>query len=165
LVDGVVEGTVEHIGFRSTRVRRFDLAPVYVPNQKLSDAAVTNFTNMTYRRIFWKIGLEYRATLDQIKTIRAQIEEYVRTSGPFVQPPQASLFVRIDAFNSSSVDLMLYTFTKTTVWAEWLEHKENLAYRIKEIVEGAGCSFAFPSQSIYIEKSVEGTPEPFIPPK
>jgi MscS family membrane protein len=165
LVDGVVEGTVEHIGFRSTRVRRFDLAPVYVPNQKLSDAAVTNFTNMTYRRIFWKIGLEYRATLDQIKTIRAQIEEYVRTAGPFVQPPQASLFVRIDAFNTSSVDLMLYTFTKTTIWAEWLEHKENLAYRIKEIVEGAGCSFAFPSQSIYIEKSVEGTPEPFIPPK
>ena len=164
LVDGVVEGTVEHIGFRSTKVRRFDQAPVYVPNQKLSDAAVTNFTAMTYRRIYWKIGLEYRATLDQLKVIRDQIEEYLRTAGPFVQPPAASMFVRYDSFNSSSIDLMLYTFTKTTVWGEWLEHKENLAYRVKEIVEGAGCSFAFPSQSIYIEKHPEGAPEPFIPP-
>lgn len=164
MVDGVVDGTVEHIGFRSTKVRRFDQAPVYVPNQKLSDAAVTNFTAMTYRRIYWKIGLEYRATLDQLKIIRDQIEEYLRTAGPFVQPPAASMFVRYDAFNSSSIDLMLYTFTKTTVWGEWLEHKENLAYRVKEIVEGAGCSFAFPSQSIYIEKHPEGVPEPFVPP-
>lgn len=164
MVDGVVEGTVEHIGFRSTKVRRFDQAPVYVPNQKLSDAAVTNFSNMTYRRIYWKVGLEYRATLEQLKVIRNQIEEYLRTAGPFVQPPNASMFVRYDSFNSSSIDLMLYTFTKTTVWGEWLEHKENLAYRIKEIVEGAGCSFAFPSQSIYIEKHPEGTPEPFVPP-
>lgn len=164
LVDGVVEGTVEHIGFRSTKVRRFDQAPVYVPNQKLSDAAVTNFTAMTYRRIFWKIGLEYRASLEQLKTIRDQIELYLRTAGPFVQPPAASLFVRYDAFNSSSIDLMLYAFTKTTVWGEWLEHKENLAYRVKEIVEDAGCSFAFPSQSIYLEKYPEGAPEPYIPP-
>lgn len=165
-VDGVVNGTVEHIGFRSTRVRRFDLSPVYVPNQKLSDAAVINYTNMTYRRIYWKIGLEYRATIEQIKTIRAQIEEYLMTAGgPFVQPPTASLFVRIDAFNTSSVDLMVYTFTKTTIWAEWLMHKENLAYRIKEIVQDAGCSFAFPSQSIYIENHVLGTPEPYQPPQ
>lgn len=164
MVDGVVEGTVEHIGFRSTKVRRFDQAPVFVPNQKLSDAAVTNFSNMTYRRIYWKIGLEYRATLEQLKVIRDQIEQYLRTAGPFVQPPSASMFVRYDSFNASSIDLMLYAFTKTTVWGEWLEHKENLAYRIKEIVEGAGCSFAFPSQSIYIEKHPEGTPEPFVPP-
>lgn len=161
---GVVDGTVEHIGFRSTKVRRFDQAPVFVPNQKLSDAAVINFSQMTYRRIYWKIGLEYRATLEQLKTIRAQIEDYLRTSGPFVQPPDASMFVRIDAFNTSSVDLMLYTFTRTIVWGEWLEHKENLAYRVKEIVEGAGCSFAFPSQSVYIETHIEGAPEPFVPP-
>lgn len=164
LVEGVVEGTVEHIGFRSTKIRRFDQAPVYVPNQKLSDAAVTNFSGMTYRRIYWKIGLEYRASLEQLKTIRDQIEHYLRTAGPFVQPPAASLFVRYDAFNASSIDLMLYAFTQTTVWGEWLTHKENLAYRIKEIVEGAGCSFAFPSRSIYLEKNPEGVPEPFVPP-
>jgi MscS family membrane protein len=164
MVDGVVEGTVEHIGFRSTTVRRFDAAPVYVPNQRLSDAAVTNFTEMTYRRIFWKIGLEYRTTIDQLKDIRQAIEDYLRQNEAFVQPPAASMFVRVDSFNSSSIDLMLYTFTKTKVWGEWLQHKEELAYTIKRIVEGAGSGFAFPSQSVYLEKYPEGAPELFIPP-
>lgn len=164
MVDGVVEGTVEHIGFRSTKVRRFDQAPVFVPNQKLSDNSVTNFSRMTYRRIYWKIGLEYRITLEQLKTIREKIEKYLRSNEAFVQPPAASMFVRIDAFNSSSIDLMLYTFTHTTVWGEWLARKEELAYEVKQIVEGEGASFAFPSQSLYIEKHGEGTPEPFVPP-
>ena len=164
MVEGVVEGTVEHIGFRSTTVRRFDAAPVFVPNQRLSDAAVTNFTEMTYRRIFWKIGLQYRTTIDQLKDIRQAIEDYLRENEAFVQPPAASMFVRVDSFNSSSIDLMLYTFTKTKVWGEWLQHKEELAYTIKRIVEGAGSGFAFPSQSVYLEKYPEGAPEPFIPP-
>ncbi|MGK2740259.1 mechanosensitive ion channel family protein [Tepidicaulis sp. LMO-SS28] len=164
MVDGVVEGTVEHVGFRSTRVRRFDQAPVFVPNQKLSDAAVTNFSDMTYRRIFWKIGVEYRTTLDQLKEIRDGIETYLRENDNFVQPPAAAMFVRIDAFGASSIDIMLYTFTYTTVWGEWLEQKEELAFKVKEIVEGAGTGFAFPSQSLYVEKWPEGTPEPFVPP-
>ena len=164
-VDSVINGTVEHIGFRSTKIRLFNMSPLYVPNQKLSDGPLTNYSNMTYRRIYWKISLEYRATLDQLKNIRAEIEDYLMTEGAFVNPPDASLFVRYDSFNESSIDLMLYTFTKTTVWAEWLEHKENLAYRVKEIVESNGCAFAFPSQSIYIEKTGQDAPEVFTPPQ
>ena len=151
LVDGVVEGTVESIGFRSTTVRRFDKAPVYVPNQKLSDAAVTNFTKMTHRRIYWKIGLEYRSTLGQLREVRDNIEAYLMASEEFVNPPEVPLFVRIDAFNDSSIDIMIYCFTRTTNWGEWLEIKERFAYAIKEIVEEAGTGFAFPSQSIYVE--------------
>jgi len=150
-VDGVVEGTVEKIGFRSTLVRRFDKAPVFVPNQKLADNSVTNFTAMTYRRIYWTIGLEYRPTHDQLRVIRDGIEEYLKAGDTFVQPPEAALFVRIDAFNASSIDLMVYCFTYTTVWGEWLKLKEELAFKIKEIVEAAGAGFAFPSQSIYVE--------------
>ena len=150
-VDGVVEGTVEKIGFRSTLVRRFDKAPVYVPNQKLSDNPVTNFSAMTYRRISWTIGLEYRTTHDQLRTIRDAIEDYLKSGDTYVQPPEASLFVRIDAFNASSIDIMIYCFTYTTDWGEWLKLKEALAFKIKEIVEGAGAGFAFPSQSIYVE--------------
>ena len=164
LVDTVVEGTVEHIGFRSTMVRRFDKAPVFVPNQKLSDAAVTNFSDMTYRRIFWKIGVEYRTSLDQLKEIRDKIEAYLREHEAFVGPAEAPLFVRIDSFGASSIDILLYTFTHTTVWGEWLELKEELAFKVKEIVEGAGTGFAFPSQSLYVEKWPEGSPEPFVPP-
>lgn len=150
-VDGVVEGTVEKIGFRSTLVRRFDKAPVFVPNQQLADNAVTNFSAMTYRRISWTIGLEYRTTHDQLRMIRDEIEDYLKSGDTFVQPPEAALFVRIDAFNASSIDLMIYCFTYTTVWGEWLALKEGLAFKIKEIVEAAGAGFAFPSQSVYVE--------------
>ena len=147
-VDGVVEGTVEKIGFRSTHIRRFDQAPVHVPNSKLSDEAVTNFSRMTHRRIYWMIGVEYRTTVPQLRRIRDEIEDYVLTNLSFADPSEASTFVRIDRFSESSIDIMLYCFTITTNWGEWLEVKEALAYKIKEIVEGAGSGFAFPSRSL-----------------
>ncbi|MBA4210802.1 MAG: mechanosensitive ion channel protein MscS, partial [Parvibaculum sp.] len=79
------------------------------------------------------------------------IENYLTSTDDFVQPPVAPLFVRVDSFNDSSIDIMVYCFTKTIVWGEWLAVKEALAYRIKQIVEGAGTGFAFPSRSIYVE--------------
>jgi MscS family membrane protein len=164
-VDGVVEGTVEKIGFRSTRIRRFDRAPMHVPNSKLSDEVVTNFSRMTHRRIYWMIGVEYRTTVPQLRRIRDEIEDYVLTNPAFADPSEASTFVRIDRFSESSIDIMLYCFTITTNWGEWLEVKEALAYKIKEIVEGAGSGFAFPSQSLYVEALPGGTPEPFVPPE
>jgi len=163
-VDGVVEGTVEQIGFRSTMIRRFDKAPVYVPNTKLADNAVTNFTAMTHRRIYWHIGVEYRTTIEQLKTIRDGIEDYVLGSDEFAHPPEVSTFVRIDKFSDSSIDIMLYCFTKTTNWGEWLEIKERLAYHIKGVVEGAGTNFAFPSTSLYVESMPGDAPEVFMPP-
>ncbi len=164
LVDGVVEGTVETIGFRSTTVRRFDKAPVFVPNAKLSDSAVTNFSAMTARRIYWKIGVEYRTSVPQLRDIRDRIEAYILDNDAFEKPPLVPTFVRIDAFSDSSIDIMLYCFTRTTVWGEWLEIKEALAYRIKEIVEEAGSGFAFPSRSLYIETGSSDAPEVFVPP-
>jgi MscS family membrane protein len=164
-VDGVVEGTVEHIGFRSTRVRRFDKAPVYVPNTEFADGAVTNFSAMTHRRIYWKIGVEYRTTRDQLAEIRNRIEAFLLDSDEFAKPPEVPLFVRIDSFNDSSIDIMLYCFTRTTVWGEWLEAKERLAYAVKDIVEGAGTGFAFPSTSLYVESLPGGSPEAFSPPE
>ena len=70
----------------------------------------------------------------------------------------------VTSFNDSSIDIMLYCFTVTTNWGEWLAIKEQLAYRIKEIVEGAGSGFAFPSQSLYVETVPSEAPEPFVPP-
>lgn len=163
-VDGVVEGTVESIGFRSTFIRRFDKAPVFVPNAQLSDSAVTNFSRMTHRRIYWMIGVEYRTTIPQLKEIRDGIEAYILSQPDFVPPERATMFVRVDSFNASSIDIMLYCFTHTTVWGEWLGIKEKLAYAIKDIVEGAGTGFAFPSQSVYIESVPGEAPEAFNPP-
>jgi MscS family membrane protein len=168
-VDGVVEGVVESIGFRSTLIRRFDKAPVFVPNTQLSDHAVTNFSQMTYRRINWTIGVEYRTTVRQLRTIRDDIEAYLRANSEIAQPPDAPMAVRIDAFGPSSIDILVYCFTRTTEWAEWLRVKEALAYRVQEIVLGAGSAFAFPSQSVYIEALpaplAEDLPERFAPPE
>ncbi len=149
-VDGLVEGTVESIGFRSTLIRRFDKAPVYVPNSKLSDNVVTNFSKMTHRRIYWTVRVEYGATVEQLRRIRDQIEAYLLQNDDFAKPPEAELFVRIDKFADSSVDFILYCFTRATGWGAWLKTKEELACRIKEIVEEAGTAFAFPSQSVYV---------------
>ncbi|NOZ66982.1 MAG: mechanosensitive ion channel family protein [Alphaproteobacteria bacterium] len=156
LVDGIVEGTVEDIGFRTTTIRRFDKAPVFVPNSALADNAVVNFTRMTHRRIYWKIGLVYDTSIPQLRAVRDRIESYILTNDDFAKPSEVSTFVRIDSFNDSSIDLMLYCFTKTTDWGEWLEIKETLALEIKDIVQSAGSSFAFPSQSIYLENIPAG---------
>jgi MscS family membrane protein len=154
-VDGVVEGTVEEINFRSTLVRRFDKGPVYVPNSKLSDNAVTNFSRMTHRRTYWVIGVRYDTTVEQLKTIRDRVLDYVTRHPDYAQAPEVSTFMRVDSFGPSSIDFMLYCFTKTTNWGEWLALKEELAFTIKTIVEEAGTDFAFPSSSIYLEQGAE----------
>ena len=156
LVEGIAEGTVETIGFRTTKIRRFDKAPVYVPNSQMADSAVTNFSRMTFRRIHWIIGVEYRTTKDQLETIRGGIETYIHSCGDFEISDKVSTFVRIDSFAASSIDILVYCFTKTTVWGEWLAAKERLALAIKGTVEGAGAGFAFPSQSLYVEQMPEG---------
>ena len=164
-VDGVVEGTVEAIGFRSTHIRRFDKAPVFVPNTELSNAAITNLSAMTHRRIYWMIGLEYRSSAKQLAAVCNGIREYISTHEDYAQPPEVAQFVRVDSFGPSSIDVMLYCFTKTTDWGKWLEIKETLAFKVKDIVEEAGTGFAFPSQSIYVESMpVLDAPESFTPP-
>ncbi|MFW6413279.1 MAG: mechanosensitive ion channel family protein, partial [Oceanicaulis sp.] len=147
---------------RSTLVRRFDKSPVYVPNSFLADNAVTNFTRMTHRRIKWAIGVEYKTTTEQLKYIRDHVLDYVMTHDEFAKPPEVATFMRVDAFGPSSIDFLLYCFTKTTNWGEWLRLKEDLAFKVKEIVEeGAGTGFAFPSTTVYLDDGAEI----FTPPK
>ncbi len=162
-VDGVCEGTVEKINFRSTLIRRFDKSPMYVPNSKLSDNAVTNFSRMTHRRIKWAVGVEYRTTVDQLKYIRDEIEAYLWSNPAFAKPPATALFVRVDTFNASSIDFLIYTFTNTTNWGEWLALKEELALEIMNIIEKAGTGFAFPSRTVYMQQ--QDPPEIMSPPE
>jgi MscS family membrane protein len=161
-VDGTVEGTVEKINFRSTLIRRFDKSPVYVPNSKLSDAVLTNFSRMSHRRIRWIVGVEYRTTIDQLKYIREEIEAWLVNDPRFATPPEAPVFVRIDTFNASSIDFLVYAFTRTTNWGEWLQIKEELAFAIMQIIERSGTAFAFPSQTIYMQQV--DPPEIMAPP-
>lgn len=157
-----VEGTVEEIGFRGTKIRQFDKALVTIPNSKLANEALINYSRMTNRRIYWMIGVEYRSTTQQIQNILRAITTYVHECGDYETDPELTkTLIFLDSFGSSSIDIMLYCFTKTTVWGEWLEVKERLAYKIKEIVEAEKASFAFPSQSIYVESLPLGQPEAF----
>ena len=160
----MVEGTVHSIGFRSTMVRQFDKAMVQVPNATLADTAVVNFAEMTHRRIYWKIGVLYDTSTTQLRQIRDGIESYIHTGEDFASSQDVPTFVRIDSFNDSSIDIMIYCFTKTTNWGEWLAAKEALAYQVKEIVENAGSGFAFPSRTLYVESMPGGVPETFTPP-
>ena len=158
-----VEGTVEDIGFRATKIRRFDKALVTIPNSKLAGGALVNFSRRTNRRIYWTIGVEYRTTQDQLRAIIHDVTTYLTTSPDFETDPSKGTpcFVFVDAFGASSIDLMLYCFTKTTAWGEWLACKERLAYKIKTIVESHGTAFAFPSTSLYVESLPPGQPETF----
>ena len=161
-----VEGTVEEIGFRATKIRRFDKALVTIPNSKLASEALINYSRMTQRRIYWSIGVEYRTTKDQLRDIIHDIADYLHTNPDFeTDPKKTKTFVYLDSFGSSSIDVMLYCFTKTIEWGEWLAVKERLAYTIKDIVERHGASFAFPSTSLYVETLPFGTPESFTPPR
>ena len=146
------EGTVEHIGFRSTQIRKFDSTPITIPNYIFAEAPILNYTNRTNRRINWIIGLEYSSTLDQIKNLTTDIKNYLQTSEDFIVNNNYKAFVRLDKFNDSSIDILVYCFSSTNDWEKFLEIKENLAIFIKGKVEDLNLSFAFPSQSIYIEK-------------
>lgn len=164
-VDGVIEGVVEEIGFRSTKIRRFDKAPVHVPNAALSDAVLTNFSRMTYRRILWTIGVEYRTTGAQLEKIRDGILAFIKSEKEFSDDESLPTLVRVDSFGASSIDFVICCFTKEITWPEWLRTKEKLAFAIKEIVEGAGTGFAFPSTSLYVESFPDDAAEIFNPPQ
>ena len=152
-VPGHTEGTVEHIGFRSTLIRKFDSTPITIPNYIFAEAPILNYTNRTNRRINWIIGLEYSSTLEQIKNLTNAIKSHINDNSDFIVNDNYKAFIRLDKFNDSSIDILIYCFTSTNDWETYLEIKEKLAMEIKNKVEELKLNFAFPSQSIYIEKN------------
>ena len=150
LVEGIIEGIVEKIGFRSTVIRKFDKSIAIIPNFQFAENAVINISQTTNWIISWTINLQYDSTIDQLKTVRKEIENYIKTNEDF--KPELGYAVRVDSFAESSIDMYVRCFTKTDDWDEWLAVKERLAIQIKQIVENNKASFAFPSQSIYVEK-------------
>ena len=150
LVEGTIEGVVEKIGFRSTVIRKFDKSLAIIPNFQFAENSVVNISETTNWRIRWSITLQYDTTVAQLKKVREEIENYINKSEDFSQ--SVGVAVRIEKFSDSSIDLLVRCFTASNSWSDSLLVKERLAIAIKEIVEGNKASFAFPSQSIYIEK-------------
>ena len=150
LVEGIIEGIVEKIGFRSTVLRKFDKSLAIIPNFQFAENAVINISETTNWRIDWAITLQYDTTVDQLKKIRNEIENHIKKNDDFDNA--VGIAVRVEKFSDSSIDMRVRCFTTSNSFSTWLEVKEKLAIEIKQIVEGNKAAFAFPSQSIYIEK-------------
>ena len=150
LVDGIIEGIVEKIGFRSTVIRKFDKSLAIIPNFQFAENAVINISETTNWRIDWAITLQYDTTVDQLKKVRNEIESHINASNDFDK--SVGVIVGVEKFSDSSIDMRVRCFTASNSFKTWLEVKEKLAIEIKQIVEKNNAAFAFPSQSIYIEK-------------
>jgi MscS family membrane protein len=129
-IEGVAEGEVEKIDFRSTLIRRFDKAPIFVPNSVLSDSEIINFSEMPFRRIRFNVGLIYQTTPETILNIRKDIEDYVAKNDDLVNADEATTTIRVTQFNDSSIDLLIYCFTKSTRWYDYTKAKEDLILEI-----------------------------------
>ncbi len=150
--DGL-HGIVETIGFRSTQVRLLDTSPVFVPNTDLSDAQVINHQNMDYRRIFWTVNLVYSTPADKLKKICSEISDHINTSEDFAINPGQENFAKVTELGSSSIDITILCYLDVIGYTEFSQVKQDLIIKIMEIVKDNDSDFAFPSRSLYIEKS------------
>ena len=145
--DKDIEGTVEKISWRYTQIRRFNKNPIYVPNSIFTTIAVENPSRMSNRRIKETIGLRY----DDIKvmpTIVSEVKAMLKAHPDIDQ--STTLIVNFNAFNSSSIDFFVYTFSRTTVWEEFHGVKQDVLLKIADIVAKNGAEIAFPTQTIYL---------------
>lgn len=152
-VNDSIEGIVEDIGLRTTKIRTFEKSVLTVPNQLIANSAVENFSRRDIRRIKLVVGLVYstpRATLEKIvNEIRQMLENHPRITKNQI------IIVNFDEFGDSSLNIFIYCYADTSNWKEWLSIKEDVMLKIMEIVEKNGSSFAFPSRSIYVEQLPE----------
>ena len=144
--DREIEGTVEQIGWRLTRIRTFDKRPIYIPNGIFSTIAVINPSRMTRRRIYETIGIRYDdvARLPAIlDAIRQMLKDH-----PEIDTSQ-TLMVNFNSFGPSSLDFFIYTFTHTTVWTRFHEIKEDVLLKISDIITAHGAEIAYPTSTVH----------------
>ncbi|MCM3116495.1 mechanosensitive ion channel family protein [Neobacillus sp. MER 74] len=142
-----VEGIVEDINFRSTKIRTFSQALVTVPNATLANEAITNWSRMGKRKISFHLGLNYQTTKEQIQRVVKRIE-HLLTTHEEIHPD--TIMVAFDHYNESSLDILIYFFTNSTVWAEHVKIKHEINLAIMAILEEEGVDIAFPSRTIYV---------------
>jgi len=147
---GGIEGVVEHVGMRTTKIRSFQKTLITVPNQIISNSHIENFSRRGVRRIKMNIGLTYSTTSSQLEQIITEIRNMLIEHDGISK--DETLLVNFTKFGGSSLDIFIYTFTDTANWDRYLDIKQDVQIAIMHIVEKNGSSFAFPSQSIYVEQ-------------
>jgi MscS family membrane protein len=141
------DGVIEEIGLRSTRVRTFAKTVVSIPNQALANHTVENHSKMPKRRIKFTVGVTYGSTVDQVQTLVARIEGYLKGNADI---DQEFMLVKFTEFGPSSLDLFVYCFTASTEWTRHLEVRQDVNLRIMELVEEMGMSIAFPTRTVHL---------------
>ncbi|AGE94475.1 mechanosensitive ion channel family protein [Citrobacter farmeri] len=152
--DRNIEGTVTEIGWRMTKITTFDHRPLYIPNSVFSSISVENPGRMSNRRINTVVGLRYEDA-SKIGAIVAEIRQMLQTHADIDQ--QQTLLVYFNGFGDSSLNIMVYCFTHTTIWEEWLAVQQQVYLNIIDIVQNHGADFAFPSQTLYINDASSGS--------
>ncbi len=149
--DRSIEGTVEKIGWRLTLIRTFDKRPLYIPNSMFSSISVENPSRMTHRRINETIGVRY----DDSKVLPEIITDVknMLVNHPEIDNTQ-TLMVNFNQFAASSLDFFIYTFTKTTNWIKYHEVKQDVLFKITDIVESHGAEMAFPTSTVHIDNEI-----------
>ena len=147
--DKEIEGTVEDVGWRLTRIRTFDKRPLYIPNSVFASISVENPSRMTNRRIYETVGIRY-SDINSMDTIIDQVIEMLR--GHEDIDNDQTMIVNFNQFSASSLDFFIYTFTKTTNWVEFHKIKRNVLLQVASIIEKDGAEIAFPTSTIHIEE-------------
>ena len=148
---GDVEGTVEDVGLRSTRIRRFDQALVTVPNSRFIRSDIINFTRMEKRRIKFYLGVSYKTSRKQMEEAVEGIKQIIKEDSDF---DHTFYMVHFTDFGAYSLDIFIYCFTKTTVWDEFLAVREGFNLKIMQLLEEMGVEIAYPTQTICLEGDV-----------
>lgn len=143
-----VEGTVEEISFRSTRVRTFADALVTVPNAILGNESITNWSKMGKRQISFSISVVYDTPNENIQNVVDRIDSLLK-GHEGVHPE--TIFVKFNSYQEDGLEIFLYFFTKTTVWSEYLDVREEINYAILEILKDEGVEFSVPMRRLVVE--------------
>ena len=145
--DREIEGTVEDVGWRVTRIRTFDQRPLYVPNSVFSTVALENPSRMLNRRIYETIGIRYDDA-GAMEQIVAEVKEMLAAHDDIDKGK--TLMVNFVAFGASSLDFFIYCFTRTTDWATYHGVKQDVLVKILKIIEGQGAEVAFPTRTVLL---------------
>ena len=146
---GTVTGLVEKVGFRSTRIKTFDKSVVTVPNKKMIDAELDNLGLRPVRRVKFYIGLTYDTSTEQIKNIVSDIQEMINSHEKTNEEGK----VRFQEFGASSLDIMVLYYVNSPKWEDLIDVKEDVNYKIMDIVKKHNSDFAFPSTSVYLQQN------------
>ena len=153
---GDVEGTVERIGFRSTRIRTFYNSLVSVPNSTLITANVDNLGAREYRRLSCKFGIAYDTPPERIEAFCAGLREIV-LGHPHMRKDNFHIY--LNGLGASSLEILVYVFWKTPDWSTELRERHRFLIDALRLARRLGVEYAFPTQTLFMRQGEE-TPLP-----